>query len=373
MKALFLIFHGFEEANGISKKIRYQIKALQECGVDVRTCYLTDDNNHKRRMIDNTVLCDYGEGLRGKLLKRMGLDCIFRYVVENGIQLVYARCDHNTTPFLINLYRKLKQQGVRVLLEIPTYPYDQEYKGLSANYQRVLFIDKCLRRWMATYIDKIVTFSNDKTIFGRPTIRIANGIDFDSVPLKKPSQAPAKELHLIAVATIHPWHGFDRAIAGLANYYGGNSQPEIAVRLHIVGLGVPHVIDHYRQLVSGNRIETRVTFHGPLFGDALDTVFDQCQMGIGSLAHHRCGITHLRSLKNREYAARGLPFVYSEIDDDFEQMPYILKVPANETPLDIPALIAFEQSVTLLPEEIRSSIEQTLSWRIQMKHVIESL
>ena len=30
MKALFLIFHGFEEGNGISKKIRYQIKALKE-------------------------------------------------------------------------------------------------------------------------------------------------------------------------------------------------------------------------------------------------------------------------------------------------------------------------------------------------------
>ena len=25
MKALFLIFHGFNEANGISKKIRYQV------------------------------------------------------------------------------------------------------------------------------------------------------------------------------------------------------------------------------------------------------------------------------------------------------------------------------------------------------------
>lgn len=27
MKALFLIFHGFDKANGISKKIHYQVKA----------------------------------------------------------------------------------------------------------------------------------------------------------------------------------------------------------------------------------------------------------------------------------------------------------------------------------------------------------
>jgi hypothetical protein len=43
MKALFLIFHGFEEGNGISKKIRYQIKALKECGLDVSICYMTED------------------------------------------------------------------------------------------------------------------------------------------------------------------------------------------------------------------------------------------------------------------------------------------------------------------------------------------
>ena len=39
MKALFLMFHGFDKANGISKKIHYQVKALKECGLDVRTCY----------------------------------------------------------------------------------------------------------------------------------------------------------------------------------------------------------------------------------------------------------------------------------------------------------------------------------------------
>lgn len=29
MKALFLVFYGFQEYNGISKKIRYQISALE--------------------------------------------------------------------------------------------------------------------------------------------------------------------------------------------------------------------------------------------------------------------------------------------------------------------------------------------------------
>lgn len=371
MKALFLIFHGFEEFNGISKKIRYQVKALQECGVETHVCWLDDCNNHKRRMVDDEVLQDYGTGLKGKIQKRTAFYCVYRYVTENKIDFVYARSDHNTTPFLILLYRKLQQKGVKTVLEIPTYPYDQEYKGLPFAYQRVLLVDKCLRHTMAKYIDKIVTFSNDRTIFGRPTIRISNGIDFDSVPLKSETPLPDNELHLIAVATIHPWHGFDRAIRGLAAYYEHPRQKEVF--LHIVGQGVPEVTDEYHRLVQESGLKDRVIFHGTLFGEALNEVFNQCQLGIGSLARHRSGITHLKSLKNREYTARGIPFVYSEIDDDFEQMPYKMKVPADESPLNIQQLIDFRESVSQSSREIRNSIEQTLSWNVQMNHVIESL
>ncbi len=220
MKAVFLIFHGFEEFNGISKKIRYQVKALTEIEVDVRTCYLTDNGNRKCRMIDDQILENYGDGIRGKIRKRTGLGCIVEYALRENIDFFYIRSDHNTTPFLIHMLRRLRRHGIRTALEIPTYPYDQEYKGLSFAYQRVLFMDKCLRGIMARYIDKIVTFSDHETIFGRPTIRISNGIDFDTIPLRKQKPTPRKdEIHLIALATIHPWHGFDRAIAGVAAYY----------------------------------------------------------------------------------------------------------------------------------------------------------
>ncbi|MBB4044810.1 glycosyltransferase involved in cell wall biosynthesis [Bacteroides reticulotermitis] len=374
MKTLFLIFHGFSQASGISKKIHYQVKGLRACGADVRVCWLDDTDNHKRRMIDNAILEDYGSGLKGKIRKRTGLDCIYRYAVEEGIEWVYARCDHNTTPFLINLYRKLQRKGIKVIMEIPTYPYDQEYKSLPLPYQYILFMDKCLRGTMARYIDKIVTFSDHKTIFGRPTIRIANGIDPDEIPLKKTlPDAPLNELHLIAIATIHPWHGFDRAIRGLANYYQQSPSPTLRIMLHIVGVGVPEVVDEYHRLVKENNLVEYVHFHGAMFGSDLDTLFDHCQMGIGSLARHRSGITHLRSLKNREYAVRGIPFVYSETDSDFDIQPYVWRVPADESPLDMNELARFRESVHLSPEEIRRSIEQSLSWKSQMQQVIDQL
>ena len=88
------------------------------------------------------------------------------------------------------------------------------------------------------------------------------------------------------------------------------------------------------------------------------------------MGRHRSGIYNIKTLKNREYAARGFSFIYSETDDDFDLMPYILKAPADETPIDISLIINFCHSKIILPQEIRSSIKH-LSWREQMKKVCE--
>ena len=95
-------------------------------------------------------------------------------------------------------------------------------------------------------------------------------------------------------------------------------------------------------------------------------------MASGSLARHRSGITHIKTLKNREYAARGLSFIYSETDSDFENKPYILKVPADETAIDINSLIHFYEKQSLSPLEIRESI-RSLSWETQMNKIINSI
>ncbi|MBP1615499.1 MAG: hypothetical protein H6Q13_2947 [Bacteroidetes bacterium] len=369
MKALFLIFHGFEEFNGISKKIRYQVKALQECGLDVRTCYLSEENGHKRRMIDKEVLEDYGSGFKSKILKRIEFGSIINYVKEQKVEFIYIRYDHNSNPFTINLMKRLHACETKIVIEIPTYPYDLEYKNLPLPYQRILLIDKCFREKFANYAHRIVTFSNHKVIWKRPTIRISNGVDFDNIKLKQNINDTTHELRLIGVATIHPWHGFDRVIAGLVKYY--TQEKKYKVNFHIIGYGVPEIIESYKKNIEEHNLQTHVFFHEGSFGEELDDQFNKADMGIGSLARHRSGITNIKTLKNREYAARGIPFVYSETDDDFEQMPYILKVSADETPIDIEKLIAFYHAVKWTPLEIRNSIINNLSWKKQMQKVID--
>lgn len=369
MKALFLIFHGFNHANGISKKIHYQVNGLKACGVDTRLCYMDETTGRKLRMVDNHVLRDYGSGLKSKLLKRTEYSSIIEYARKERIDFVYMRSDHNANPFTIHMVRKLKETGIKVVMEIPTYPYDQEYESLSR--RKFLFIDQCFRKILARQLCGIVTFSDYPIIFGKPALQISNGVDFSQIPLKRKINDTNHELHLIGVAEIHYWHGFDRLVRGLANYY--QTHPSYKVYFHIIGeFFGEREKKEILPVIKQHGLEEYIILHGARHGKELDDLFEQADMAIGSLARHRSGIIHIKTLKNREYAARGLSFIYSEIDSDFENKPYILKAKADESPIDIDQIIEFYKRQKLSPEQIRNSI-LSLSWKSQMNKVLSCL
>lgn len=126
MNILFLVFHGFNPANGISKKISYQIDALRELGHEVHLCHFSsDENGYKTRWVDDMPIRKYGNGLKGKILKRIEFDSIAQYAIQNRIEFVYMRSDHNANPFTIRMARKMKEANIRIVMEIPTYPYER--------------------------------------------------------------------------------------------------------------------------------------------------------------------------------------------------------------------------------------------------------
>lgn len=386
MKILFLVYHGFSEYSGISKKIHYQVKGLRENGHDVRLCYYGyAENGHRCRYIDGKVLKDYGKGKWAGLRQRIDYNCIYDYCIREGIEFVYARCFQNANPVLIRFFKKLRKAGIRAVTEIPTYPYDAEFVGFSRMTRLNLKVDQAFRHRLYSQQDAIVTFSDAEEIFGQRTIRISNGVDFDSIPLHnyQPSDSQPSALHLIGVAEVHYWHGFDRLIAGLGEYYRISAlspQPSAfkEVFFHIVGgVGPSEMYDSihapgFHELMEKYQIRDKVIFHGQLFGQALDDVFNQCQFAIGSLARHRSSITNIKTLKNREYATRGIPFIYSENDSDFDQQPYVLKAPADESPIDIQRIVGFIDSFKLQPMEVRNSV-QHLTWKIQMQKVLDAI
>ncbi|OYP59823.1 glycosyltransferase [Prevotella sp. P5-92] len=375
MKILFLVYHGFSDESGISKKIHYQVKGLRQNGHEVHLCYYDfDSRGHRCRYVDDRVIQDYGIGNLAAIKSRIDLGCICRYCVDNGIEMVYARSFMNASPVLVCLFGKLKKHGIKCVTEIPTYPYDQEFKGYPLKYKIPLYIDMMFRRALAAKMEAIVTFSNMEIIFGQRTICISNGIDLDSIPLHNPKKL--QDIHLIAVAEIHYWHGFDRLVAGLGEYYKSNPNGR-KVYFHVVGWEDDRgtTSNGYltvEQMARKYGIEKYIINHGKLFGDKLDEVFNQCVFAIGSLGRHRSGITEIKTLKNREYAARGISFIYSENDSDFENMPYIIKAPADESPINVKEIINYIDTRNIDPADIRRTVEH-LSWKYQMEKVITEI
>ena len=377
MKILFLVYHGFSEISGITKKIRNQVKGLRENGHEVHVCYYTFSPEGRRcRYVDDTVIADYGTGRLAAIRQRLSYGCIYDYCIAQDIQLVYARSFMNANPWLIRLFSRLRRSGIRAVTEIPTYPYDGEFVGFPLLARLGLYTDKMFRRRLSAQMDAMVTFSDATEIFGQRTINISNGVDMDSIPLHRPTPTPG-EIHILGVAEVHYWHGFDRMIAGLGEYYNKVERPR-EIFFHIVG-GVAQSEMHdsvhapgFAELIERYCLGDRVIFHGQLHGDALDAVFDRCSFAVGSLGRHRSGITDIKTLKNREYATRGLPFIYSERDSDFDDKPYVMKAPADESPIDVKTVLDFIDSHTFTPQEIRDTVG-SMSWKNQMKIVVDSI
>lgn len=74
MKILFLVFHGFDAFNGISKKIGYQIEALRILGHQVELGSLAvDERGRWKRMGGNRVDGGFRRRNRREVEKKMAL------------------------------------------------------------------------------------------------------------------------------------------------------------------------------------------------------------------------------------------------------------------------------------------------------------
>lgn len=74
---------------------------------------------------------------------------------------------------------------MKIILEIPTYPYDGEKINHTGIKKKKYWIEKKYRKSLYKYVDRVVTFSEDDEIFGIKTIKISNGIDLETISLIK--------------------------------------------------------------------------------------------------------------------------------------------------------------------------------------------
>jgi len=302
-----------------------------------------------------------------EILSILAEDVIEQYK-PNTVILRFVLADQS----LIRTFKKLKHYGIRIVLDVPTYPYDKELGKGCYSFLRLL-IDKFYRRMFKKYVDFVYSPSDEPCIFGIENIHVTNGIDCSSISIKKLRKYD-DDIHFISVANVSLWHGYDRIIRGMYEYYRGN--PSRTVHYHCVGEG--EVLPALKQLTNDLRLNRYVVFHGTKAGEELDKIFDESDIALGSLGNHRKGLNSDSALKNREYCARGIPFVIASSDPDFpESFPYILKIPSDDSPVDINEIVEWYEELTNshpnYSTEMRKYAEEHLSWDAKMKPVIEKI
>lgn len=366
-KCLFLTNHQLDASNGISKKIESQVSAISKLGIVTYLLSYLEVDKSQVALINREHFFSLGQKTSRLLYKYYQFyGKLIEFVGDEGIDCIYIRYTQFVDLYFLRFLKSAHQNGCTIFMEIPTYPYDGEFPSNSLKNRIIKWKDRVLRRYFHYFVDKIVTFSTDDEIFGIPCINISNAVDESKITLIKQRQIVKNTINMIGVANLNFWHGFDRIIEGLRNYYAANH--DYVVKFYIVGDGNPDVCQLLNELVSSYKLEESVLMLGPKSGDDLDEIFNMAHIAIGSLGSHRKNIMETKTLKNVEYAMRGLPIVYAEKNNDFDSMGYVYKVPADESPIDIRGIVDFVMNYSFNPIDIRKTVSH-LTWNNQMRNV----
>lgn len=268
---------------------------------------------------------------------------IIEFCKTNNVKAFYFRYA-STDFYLLKTLRILRKSGVINIIEIPTFPYVGEFKD-SLKKRLIYALDVTLRGQLKKYVQRIVTTTKGReSIFGIRCIQTTNGIDFSSI--KPVSPKDGSITHMIFICSMLPHHGCDRLINGLADWNNFNKHD--LIKVEIVGNGP--MLQSYKDLAERLNISDWLTFHGMLSGAALDHVFDMANVAISSLGLHRIGLYNVSTLKSLEYVARGLPIIYATDEDVLKGKTFTLKIPSDESPIDIGKIVSFVKELYMHPD-----------------------
>lgn len=293
----------------------------------------------------------------------------------DNADFLYMRRPYVMTSAMRRVLRKARKRNpkIKIIIEIPTYPYDQEYQ-----YDKLVFMilakDRYNRRRMNGIVDYYAVLEDTNTVFGLPAIKIVNGINVDEIHKRVPRETNPEEIHLCAVASFRQWHGYDRVIEGMKDYYHNGGERNIIC--HFVGDGDETEV--YRKMMNQYGLDDHFVFHGYLEGKALDEVYNECTLSLGVFGMYRKGLNLSSDLKSRDAVARGIPSITGCRTDIFvkDRFPYFLEFPNDPSPVDFKEIIEFHDRIYKDGQEkvisaIRAYAGKTVDMQAAMKNVID--
>lgn len=366
-KGVFIVYDDINNNTGVNRKIQSQIDAFRECGIKI-----------------NPVVVDFKVNIPGyKILYRLpfsNVSPVWKYSsVYDDLNFIYMRRPMFCNFWFLKFLREIKQHNprIKIIYEIPTYPYDAE---ISQGLKKipVYLKDKLARRFLYKYIDRIAILSGEKCLWGINTLSISNGYNFKNQSVKQ-LMIEKQSIDIVAVALFDAWHGYERLIKGLAEYYGNGGNRKIYI--HFVGDGP--AVNNYKKLADEYQMTAHCIFYGMKNQAELDEVYNHCDLAVASLGLYRIKINISKELKSREYLSKGLPIICSSTLDllDFKELKsYLLEFPNDDTSIDLTKIVEFydglyanktKEDINEMILEIRNIAEEKLNMINAMKPVID--
>lgn len=374
-KTIFLYMNFFKDDDsiGITKKIKSQIRAMREMGLKVYYTSYVEDGAVVMDNSDSEVYKKkfaFSSSIYQRYDRRFLLIATAREFVEKtnvAFDIGYLRW-HTFDKAFLNLLKTLKEKEVVNIIEAHAWTPNRKVTSLISRYQ--IFMDDLYSKKAKDYVSLVAGISEYDNIWGIKTVKIDNAIDLDSI---KPREWNKNDeiLRIISVSNEYSYHGYDRLLKGIKHYYDEGGSRKIEV--HFIGV----FLESTRKLTEDLDLNGLVHFHGKQFGTALDDLYDNSDLGIGALAHHRVGMYAGSSLKTKEYFAKGLPFIYGWKEPAFDETyPYAHRIKLCEEPIDIPEILSFYDGIKDDPNmliNMREFAAEHYVWRKELNKVFEAL
>lgn len=349
MKAVFLANFIVGEKEGIYKKIYAQARALlqlyKECYLVAKTkegCKVVNVSNNMQQEFHESVL-----NMANSLIK------------HEDIGMLYVRAMIPSFS-LIRLLQKASFKKIRIIYEIPTYPYFAEMFKMATKKHRAIIkimLDVVFNPIIFHCAERIlIVKSNSSKRTHKKMIEIYNGVDVNKTQRKTyKEKKPLKELNLVAVGTIYPYHGYDRLIEGMNMC--GEKVGGIDLKLHFVGSS--NTMNELEALANKYQLKN-VYFYGQRTTEELNEMYDNFDIGVGCIGLHRKNADIDTSLKVIEYYCRGIPVISSAICPEKD---YTLNVSADDTPIDMETVLAYYNNIDWTKlEEFSLQAREKYSW-----------
>ena len=277
------------------------------------------------------------------------------------------RCLIPASRIYIDFLKRMKEIDTIVVLEYPTYPYEEEIKD-----EGILNEDRFYRSEIKKYISLVTAYSAIQNIYGISTLSLQNGVMVEYNPIRNVKKKDNK-ITMLAVANFYFHHGYERVLEGLRNYY--QSKHKYQIYFNMVGDGGER--KYYEYLVKKYCLNDYVRFLGIQSGVLLDESYNRADIGIAPLGLYKANTVYSAPIKTREYCVRGIPFIYGYTDIGFSgEELFAVRISNDSSPLDMNVVIElYERTVgkSDVVAEMRELAKSKFTWDVLLKQVIDYL